>query len=236
MTRLPCPPWCAADHDQGDVNDDLRLHTSIEIRVPVLATEGVESTEHAASVCAAVVDSLTTGIRHPVAVLVSGAAERELSPGNALRLADALRITVTLTEGLRVQGGGCTVTTLDRPWGAVRVEALPGLVGYAFITCSGEELAGDLLPEQARVFANAAGLFDELMPGIMGPDMAAAMVEAADQAEALADGDQEGTGAPPGRQSGATGDALEVNVTTAIAILRAALTAGTTDQRPGDTG
>jgi hypothetical protein len=102
----PCPSWCVADHDQDHADDAVRLHTSTETRVPVLATEGVESTEHTASVRVGLVDDLTTGTRHPAAVLVSGAADRELSPGSALRLADALRTAVDVIEGHCTQFGG----------------------------------------------------------------------------------------------------------------------------------
>jgi hypothetical protein len=119
------------------------------------------------------------------------------------------------------------MTTLRRPWGAVRVEALPGLVGYAFLPRDDEEFAGELLPDNARAFANAHELFDEFMPGIMGPDMAAAMLEAADAAEALAVGGQSASDAPD------PADVVSAStMEQAVAVLRRALNPG----KPTDTG
>jgi hypothetical protein len=71
---------------------------------------------------------------------------------------------------------------LPRPWGMATIQAVPGLVEYAFVSRTGEYLQDGLVsPRRARDLAHAFRMLGE----VFGQDVLDALVEAADHAEAL---------------------------------------------------
>jgi hypothetical protein len=94
MTRLPCPRWCVTDHreDLPDEINDIVVHSSTPIKVPVMGEDGTNSRYRYAYACASQADGETAD------VFISAGGE-ELSAANACRLAAAILDVVDLIGG-----------------------------------------------------------------------------------------------------------------------------------------